>query len=143
MLFSPGNVEKMLVKANSSKSQIQILDLEDSVPISNKIEARETVAKFLRLKQSSFDPSFPSLVPRVNNTEILLKDDIDAVCLKGVWGITVGKIDSASRMLHVISLIEQAEAKNGLSKGDVKVLPWIGFFYFFYTWFPFSFNCFH
>jgi citrate lyase subunit beta/citryl-CoA lyase len=87
LLFTPGNVSKMLLKGSSSQAHVQIVDLEDSVPASQKETARVTARQFLETaKQNSL------LCVRVNNTRRLLEGDLDACVVAGVWGVSVGKV---------------------------------------------------
>ena len=44
-LFAPGTKERIMTKALESGADAVIPDLEDSVPIASKIEARDLVAK--------------------------------------------------------------------------------------------------
>lgn len=87
LLFTPGNVVKMLAKGASSNAHVQIVDLEDSVPASQKEIGRTTARAFLEsAKQSSL------LCVRVNNTRRLLQEDLEACVVPGVWGVSVGKV---------------------------------------------------
>lgn len=115
LLFSPGNVEKMLIKAHGSNANVQILDLEDSVPLSSKGDARKLVNRFLK---ENAETSSPLFCPRVNNVPSLLKDDLNSVCVQGVWGVTIGKIESRDEVLELESMVDSAERSNGVEKGS-------------------------
>ncbi len=88
LLFTPGNVLKMMSKGSESGAHVQIVDLEDSVPAHQKEAARVSANQFLlAAKQSSL-----LLCARVNNTKRLLSEDLDAVIVPSLWGVSIGKV---------------------------------------------------
>ncbi len=48
LLYVPGNVEKMILKARDTAADALILDLEDAVAAEQKPDARALVAQMLR-----------------------------------------------------------------------------------------------
>ena len=52
-LFAPGTKERVMTKALESDADAVIFDLEDSVPIAAKAEARELVAKTIEQAHAS------------------------------------------------------------------------------------------
>lgn len=123
LLFTPGNVPKMMKKGSTSGADVQILDLEDSVPEGSKDEARGAVREWL-LSVPETQPS-TLLVPRVNNTVSHLKTDLRAVCAGRAWGVTVPKIESVDQLLEIEALVTEAEVENELRVGSLRLLPWI------------------
>lgn len=115
LLFTPGNVAKMLAKGATSGAHVQIVDLEDSVPASAKLHARVSARQYLT--EAACRPG-PLLVARVNNVSSLLEGDIEAVCVAGLWGVTVGKIESREEMGHVAALVARRAPR-------ARLLPWI------------------
>ncbi|MCZ6539425.1 MAG: aldolase/citrate lyase family protein, partial [Chloroflexi bacterium] len=76
LLFVPGNQPSMLAKAAGFEVEWLIPDLEDSVPATEKVEAREIVARHI----PALAAAGKHLVPRVNSLSSgLAKDDIAAV----------------------------------------------------------------
>lgn len=125
LLFSPGNVGKMLQKGLVSGVDVIVCDLEDSVALTAKENARQLVKEFI-MEQRGRNKG-PLLVPRVNSVESgLLDDDLDAV----LWGeapvsaINIGKIDSASMILKAIQRIDEVARAKGIT-AQLPVLPWI------------------
>ena len=77
-LFAPGIKERVMSKALESGADAVILDLEDSVPLASKAEARALVAKAIDAATNA--PSHPAIYVRVNAASTgLLLDDLEAV----------------------------------------------------------------
>ena len=122
LLFVPGNRASMLQKATGSKPDAFIPDLEDSVPNDEKTEARKVTASHLgQLAQTG-----RRVIPRVNSLETgLLEDDLAAVVGPYVYGVSVGKISTPADVAAVEGVLENLEARAGLHRGHVKLVPWI------------------
>ena len=52
-------------------------------------------------------------------------DDIAAVAVAGVWGISVGKVESAADISAISRALEQNERSAGLEPGSLRLIPWI------------------
>ncbi|MDT2024032.1 CoA ester lyase [Methylocella sp. CPCC 101449] len=88
LLYVPGNSDKFIAKAHERDADGIILDLEDAVPPSEKIGARQ------RLAQSvvSVGQNGAMVFVRVNAAETGLQDDdATTACLAGAHGILVPK----------------------------------------------------
>jgi len=74
MLFIPGDSEKKLAKADDSKADAIIIDLEDSVTASRKAAARDMAREFLKARPQSNRSS--KLYVRINplDTDAALQD---------------------------------------------------------------------
>lgn len=122
LLFVPGNRANMLQKAMGSAPDAFIPDLEDSVPIDEKTEARNVTASFLpQLAQVG-----PRVIPRVNSLDTgLLEEDLAAVVGPHVYGVSVGKISTPADVAAVDGVLAKLEGKAGLPRGHVKLVPWI------------------
>ena len=74
-LFAPGIRENVMTKALASGVDAVILDLEDSVPLASKAEARGLVAKVVNAVGAS-EAAHPVIMVRVNafNTGLLAAD---------------------------------------------------------------------
>src|ERR1700739_4702937 len=78
LLFVPGNPEKRLAKALESGADALILDLEDSVAVTAKPQARGAVAAFIGATRASVRR--PRLYVRVNPLDGgLTETDLDVV----------------------------------------------------------------
>ncbi len=62
MMFVPAHVERFVTKAQSCGADAIILDLEDSVPSAEKINARNSLIKTVR----DFPASGPDIIVRIN-----------------------------------------------------------------------------
>lgn len=112
----------MLAKAEGFSTQWLIPDLEDSVPDAEKVAARQTVVEHLPALQSAGK----YLCPRINSLETgLAAYEISAVVSDHIVGLSVGKISSVEDVRAVEQMIEQAESKNGVTKGSIRILPWL------------------
>jgi citrate lyase subunit beta/citryl-CoA lyase len=122
LLFIPGNRPDMLKKAEGFSTQWLIPDLEDSVPDAEKETARKTVGDHLR----TLHGAGKYLCPRINSLETgLTADEISALVSDHIVGISVGKISSVEDVRAIEKLIEKAESQNGVSKGSIRILPWL------------------
>jgi len=122
LLFIPGNKENMLAKAETCNPDVVLPDMEDSVPDGEKNSARATIAQWLpRLAAHE-----ARLMPRVNSIGTdWFKDDIYAAAAPGVWGLSIGKVDSAGDISAISSVMAQAEREAGLVVGSLRLIPWI------------------
>ena len=122
LLFVPGNRPNMLEKALSLIPDAYVPDMEDSVPIEEKVNARDVTASFL----SRMAEAGPFVIPRVNSLDTgLLEDDLAAVVGPHIFGISVGKIQSVGDIEQVSGMMEDLETQIGLDPGQMKLIPWI------------------
>jgi citrate lyase subunit beta/citryl-CoA lyase len=122
LLFVPGNRPNMLEKALGCAPDAFVPDLEDSVPVDEKVRAREVTAAFLpQLAQSG-----RLVIPRVNSLDTgLLEADLAAVVGPHVYGVSVGKIYTRREVESIASLLERLEQQAGLPVGQIKLVLWI------------------
>lgn len=122
LLFVPGNTPRMLDRAVELKPDAFILDLEDSVPIDEKANARAVTASYLERFAATGQP----VIPRVNSLDTgLLEDDLEAVVGPHVFGVSVGKIDTPDDILEIGKILQRLEVRSGLAIGTIKLIPWI------------------
>jgi citrate lyase subunit beta/citryl-CoA lyase len=122
LLFVPGNQARMLEKAAALVPDAFVPDLEDSVPVEEKARARDVTASFLpQLARGG-----PLVLPRVNSLDTgLLEADLAAVVGPHIYGVSVGKIQTAKDIAHISSILARLEEKAGVPVGQVKLVPWI------------------
>lgn len=122
LLFVPGNQARMLERASGLKPDAFIPDMEDSVPIDEKANAREVTASYLAKLASGGVP----VIPRVNSLDTgLLDDDLAAVVSEHIFGVSVGKIETPDDIALISSKLETLERKAGMEVGSVRLVPWI------------------
>ncbi len=119
LLFVPGNQERRIEKARSIPADALILDLEDSVPLSEKDSARKMVAASL----DGLALSGREVFVRINSLPTSYAvSDIKAVVTRGLRGICLPKSESADDIHNADVLIADAEKEAGLEVGSVGLL---------------------
>lgn len=115
-LFVPGDSARKFEKARSGDADALILDLEDSVALSAKAEAREAVAGMLAGARSG-----PALFVRVNALDTgMTLDDLAAVMPQAPDGIVLPKCEGPDDLRRVAHYLAAFEAAHGL--GPTKIL---------------------
>jgi citrate lyase subunit beta / citryl-CoA lyase len=117
-LFAPGNHPRRVEKALSLAADAVILDLEDAVANAEKAATRAVVVEALA------SPRRCQGYVRVNSlgTE-WSHGDFVAVVAKGVDGIIVPKIESASDLQTAEWLLGSLERERGLPQGGIDLIP--------------------
>lgn len=122
LLFVPGNQERRIEKAHSIPADALILDLEDSVPPSEKDAARQMVAASIYGLASGGQEVFV----RTNSLPTLYAiPDIKVVVTRGLRGICLPKSESADDIHKADALITDAEKEAGLEAGSIRLLALI------------------
>lgn len=122
LLFIPGNRPNMLEKALAFAPDAYVPDMEDSVPLEEKANARSVIASFLpRLAETGC-----VVIPRVNALDTgLLQQDLAAVVGPHIFGVSVGKVRTTQDIEDIGGIIEHLEKKTRLASGVIKLVPWI------------------
>ncbi len=125
MLFVPANVDRFIARAHERGADAVILDLEDSVPLAQKDEARAGLAARAAAVAGHGTP----VLVRVNaGTDA----DIDAAVSPAVRAVVLPKVNDAATVQAAALRITALEAARGLSSGhtwliaqieDVAALP--------------------
>ena len=122
LLLVPGNQPNMLEKALGLAPDAYVPDMEDSVPMEEKANARNVTASFL----SRLADRGPLVIPRVNSLDTgLIEEDLAAVVRPYVFGVSVGKIQSAQDIGYISGIIERLEREAGVEIGRTRLIPWI------------------
>ena len=118
MLFAPANHARRAEKALVSTADVVVLDLEDSVPASEKAAARTAVGRILS------NPSHPRLYVRLNHPSGKWFAD-DLAALAGPWfeGVVLPKIEHPDELRDVESSLQRIEHSLGIPLGKLKLLP--------------------
>jgi citrate lyase subunit beta / citryl-CoA lyase len=118
LLFTPANGGRKVEKAFASAADGVILDLEDSVAISEKPAARELAVQALRGKRP-----LPAFV-RVNALSTpFCFDDLLAVAPGAPDAIVLPKVEAASDILTADWVLSQIETRHGLKPGSIGLAP--------------------
>ena len=124
LMFVPGSRPEMLEKAHGSGADALIFDLEDSVPLAGKEQARNHVVQAL-LRRSGL----PVYV-RVNNANVQeLAADIDALNAAGssamLQGILLPKAKNAASVLALDRVLALLEVASDREHGSLRIIPLI------------------
>ncbi len=120
-LFAPGVNARVMTKAMASGADAVILDLEDSVPVAAKAEARSLVAKAIDTEGGR--PSVPAIHVRVNGVATgLLGDDLEAVVRPGLEVILLPKAETVEEVRHCASHLERLEITRAMKPGTVEII---------------------
>jgi citrate lyase subunit beta/citryl-CoA lyase len=122
LIFVPGNRANMLERARSFNADIIMVDLEDSVPPAEKVNAREMARQWVpRLHNEGH-----RVMVRLNSLDTgLTWDEMAAVISQSLYGISVGKTESGWDLQEIDRIVGPLEAAAGLEPGAIKVIPWI------------------
>jgi len=116
-LFMPANVRKFVDSAYSRNADTVILDLEDSVPESEKVATRKLIKDLIPVAGKGGSDVFI----RVNNTKELLQGDLEASVWPGAAGIYLPMVETGSEVKLVEERIAALEHKRGIAEGRVKI----------------------
>lgn len=122
LLFVPGHVKRYLDKALQCNADVLLLDLEDSVPMSEKEHARSNIVEYVCRE----DRKPQCIFPRVNDVESgeLLRD-IQALTIPGVDGFMFPKGRDEKDIFFFSQLLEAIEREKGIPPGTFKIIPLI------------------
>ena len=121
LLYVPVTVEKYVDKAHTRGADCIQLDLEDSVPASEKEYARAQVeAAARRVRVGGAD-----VVVRVNRPLSMAVRDIEASVGEAVNGLAITKVQSASHLRLLDELVSELELRRGLPIGHTRLIAMI------------------
>src|SRR5215831_1925465 len=120
-LFAPGIKDRVMSKALESGADAVILDLEDSVPLASKAEARALVAKTIDTAAAA--ASHPGVYVRVNAAGTgLLLDDLDAVTRPGLDAVLLSKAETIEDVRQCAAALDRHEIQRGMKPGSVAII---------------------
>ena len=121
LLFVPGDSARKLERGMTSGADALILDLEDSVGLSAKDEARRVTSGFLA--DAKAQTARPRLFVRVNGLATGLTDaDLDGVMPAGPDGIMLPKAVGGPDVSHLGAKLGVREAEFGLEDGITRII---------------------
>jgi citrate lyase subunit beta / citryl-CoA lyase len=123
-LFAPGSRERVMAKAAESGADAVIFDLEDSVPLAAKTEARALVAQ--AIERAAGRQAGPVVTVRVNGPATgLLEADLQAIVRPGLEAILLPKAERVEEIARTAALLERLEREQGVNPGAVEIVPTI------------------
>ncbi len=122
LMFVPAHNQKLLDSSIKRDADVLLLDIEDSVPIPEKQQARENIKEFVKREALQGKLIFP----RVNDRESgeLLKD-AHQLTIEGVHGFMYPKATKGEDIYFFGKLLETIEYEKGLPIGTFKIIPLI------------------
>jgi citrate lyase subunit beta/citryl-CoA lyase len=122
LLFVPGDRPEKLERASRAGADALILDLEDSVAVGQKAEARREVLAFLQAQRNVDDS--PLLFVRINAlTRSLADGDLDVVMTGAPDGIVLPKASGGADVALLAARLSLREALHGIEEGCTKIIP--------------------
>jgi len=116
LIFVPGNNSRFLEKAKSLPADIVCLDLEDSVPDSEKKNARKLIKNALKLR-SEYSAS---VYVRTNSpVSGKIPDDLQEIVQKGIDGIVIPKVNNTAELKKIESTLKNLEKKRKLKQTEI------------------------
>src|SRR5262249_31208171 len=105
-------------KALESGADAVILDLEDSVPVAAKTEARTLVAKVIAGAAAG-----PAIFVRTNASATgMLADDLAAIVRPGLAAIFMSKAESVDEVRSAAATLDRLEAAAKMPQGTVEII---------------------
>ncbi|HUA54430.1 MAG TPA: CoA ester lyase [Candidatus Sulfotelmatobacter sp.] len=121
MLFVPVIVEKFVDAAHRRGADAIILDLEDSVPESQKPRARELIQDAAaKVSRGGAD-----VTVRINRPWRQTLRDLEAAVSPGVRALLCPKIASADHVKMIAEVVSDLEAERGMTVGSTCLVPMI------------------
>ena len=123
LLFAPGSRTELLTKAQLGAADAMIFDLEDSVPLNAKDEARKNIQQVLALglkKPMYLRISNPRAGDYLADLGVFHNHS-----LVNVAGVALPKTDDAQDVETVSKALQDIEIKAGVAVGSLSILPMI------------------
>ncbi|HUB48961.1 MAG TPA: aldolase/citrate lyase family protein, partial [Acetobacteraceae bacterium] len=118
LLFAPGNHARRVEKALSLDADAVILDLEDAVATAEKAATRAAITAALQ------QPRRGLLYVRTNAVDTdFCYGDLVAVVQRGLDGLILPKVETATGLATIDWLLTQLERDRGLRPGDIDLIP--------------------
>lgn len=122
LMFVPAHNQKLLDSSLRRDADVLLLDIEDSVPVTDKQKARDNIKEFVKRPEAEGKLIFP----RVNDRESgeLLKD-IYQLTIDGVTGFMYPKATKGEDIYFLGKLLETIEYEKHIPIGTFKIIPLI------------------
>lgn len=122
MLFVPGNSMRMITKAATLPSDAIILDLEDAVPLPDKVTARIMIRDCIKpIKLKGY-----YVVVRINALATdLTEEDLKTVVTKDLDSVMLSKTESGEDVKKLHLMLDNYEHKAEVNKGKIGIIPLI------------------
>jgi len=123
-LFVPGDSEKKLLKTPETGADAIIVDLEDSVTLYNKVEARRLARDWLEAHRRQIVERKMGRWVRINPLDTdLWREDLLAVMPAAPDGIMLPKSAGPEHIRQLAAEIYEQENRNHIPSGSTRILP--------------------
>ena len=120
-LFAPGIKERVMTKALESGADAVIFDLEDSVPVAAKAEARDLVSR--AIAAAAVRAARPAVYVRVNSAASgMLDADLSAIVQRGLDGVFLPKAETTAEVQQTAATLERLEGERNVSGGSIEIV---------------------
>ena len=116
MLYVPATADRFVAKAADRGADAVILDLEDSIPPSEKQAAREALPRAI----ATVGGKGTDVIVRINRPWRLAVADMEVAVVAGVDALCLPKVDSADHIAAVDEVVEELEQERGLPLGQMR-----------------------
>lgn len=116
-LYGPGNNPRLLIGLELHGADCVLVDLEDSVPLSEKQVTRILVKHLLTAVK------FPEVWVRINPLDTYGRDDLAEILRGRPHGICLPKAESSADVISLSKEIEELESSYGIGDGTTYIMP--------------------
>lgn len=120
-LFIPGNRESWVESAHKNNADVIILDLEDSIPPSEKATARDIVADYVPKICNEGQRVHVRVNGHPNDTDGFLTNDLEAVVCEELEALVVPKAREPEDIEQLDAVLTHIERREGLELGSTEV----------------------
>jgi citrate lyase subunit beta/citryl-CoA lyase len=116
LLYVPANNERFVARAHERGADGIILDLEDSVPLARKPEARQRLPESV----ASVGRSGADVLVRINRPLRIAMADLEAAVIPGVAALMLPKCAGPEHVRLLAEVVAEIEAEQQLDDGAVR-----------------------
>jgi citrate lyase subunit beta/citryl-CoA lyase len=117
-LYAPGNQPRLLVGIELHGADCVLLDLEDSVPLSEKAAARILVKHLLAAVEFRGE-----VWVRINPLDADGREDVEEILIGRPHGVCLPKAESVQDVLELCEVLSRVEADRGIDDGATWIMP--------------------
>lgn len=121
MLFVPGHKSSWADKGVASGADAVILDLEDSVPVATKSDARGVVAETIDRLELEGVRADVWVRPNAKSSGIQ-GDDLETVVRPGLAGLFLPKVLDAEELIRIDAVVSHLEEQRGMANNTVELI---------------------
>lgn len=118
LIYVPGHKDRFLSSDKIQSADGFIVDLEDAVPVNDKIAARDNLENAFELL-GRWDGD---LLVRVNNEIGIVEADIHAAVTPRTSALVIPKVNSPAQLADIDNLVTAAEIANGVAEGSTGIV---------------------